>query len=132
MFGIVAVFLVVFAWLAPKLFRMLRVLFAALGAFLTRPAADPAGLRAVAATGVPGLRGSLGTLAFAAPEVAFTARRWGRRREYRSGPINHARFERGFFMDRLVVEAGGKPRRFDLLKTRGPGITGAVGALQNR
>lgn len=132
MIGIVAVFLVLFAWLAPRLFRMLRSLFAALSAFLTRPAANPAALRAVAASGVPGMRGSLGTLKLAGSEVAFTAKRWGMRREYHSGPVKEARYERGFFMDRLILEAGGKPRRFDVLKTRGPGLADAVGVLQNR
>ncbi len=132
MIGIVAVFLVLFVWLAPRLFRMLRVLFAALEAFLTRPAANPNALRAVAADGIPGLRGSLGTLAFATPEIAFTAKRWGRQRQYRSGPVTEARFERGFFMDRLIIDADGKPRRFDLLKTRGAAIADAVGVLQNR
>lgn len=129
MTGIVAGFLALFAWLAPKFVRTVRVLYAALGAFLTRPKAEAALVRAVAGAGVPGLKGSLGTLAVAGNEAAFRAKRWGQVREFRSGAVEDARFERGFFMDRVVLESGGKLRRFDVLKTRGGNIENAVRSL---
>ncbi len=131
MLGVVAAFLAVFAWVSPKLFRLMRVECAALFAVLRRwfgsPVAEPgreahlsflrqrgvvpqAYVRAVAGKGVAGLKDSIGYLCLDDRALHFVARRWFRfrHRPIERGGIASAAFRKQLLMDRLVIETGGR------------------------
>jgi hypothetical protein len=132
MLAVVVVFLVLFAWLAPKLFRLLRILMTALGALVTRPAAEvppehlerlglknqPECVRSVAGKGVPRLKHSIGYLCLLDGRPVYVARRWGVR-DHRIDParVEAAEFKRGILMHRLTLKVDGREQRYDFPKT---------------
>jgi hypothetical protein len=137
-FFVVGAFLAVFAWLAPKIWRMLRVELAGMGAMLAawldlnasspvpEPAAalarrqgfDPDGrvLRCAATRSTPGLKNSLGYLFLGDRRVLFVARRLFRWRSWDS-PCDGFDVRRGLLLDRVAIRAGGREYRFDALKS---------------
>ncbi|MDX2154621.1 MAG: DUF4126 domain-containing protein [Bryobacteraceae bacterium] len=92
---LVGIFVAVFAWLSPKLFRLLRLEWTALASFFrSEPEPPPPGLfegvppcrltvRCAAEKGVRGLRNSIGWLCVGSDELIFVTRRLMRRRVHR-------------------------------------------------
>jgi hypothetical protein len=133
MLGVVVGFLVLFAWLAPKLFRLLRILVSSLGALFTRPVAvvppaylerigltsQPECVRCVAGKGVPRLKHSIGYLCLLDGGPVYVAKRW-RVRDHRIDParVEAAEFKSGILMHRLTLTVDGKEQRYDFPKTR--------------
>jgi len=129
MLGLVTVFLILFAWLSPKLLRLVRVEFAALAALARKwsgsPPREPAtsvsevSVRGVAGRGVKGLKHSIGYLRAGPRGVEFAARRWFRPRHRPIAPPAAARFRRRLLFDELRLETGGKPEIYLLFKDAG-------------
>ena len=137
MLGLVTAFLTLFAWLSPKLLRLVRVELSALAAlgrkWLDWPPREPATsdlgpvaasqpevcLRAVAGRGVQGLKNSIGYLCAGPRGVEFAARRWFRLRHRPSALPAAARFRRRLLFDELRLEIGGKPEIYLLFKDAG-------------
>lgn len=137
--AIALVFLAVFAWLAPRVYRALRAEWIALRAlvgswmgpkpeprltptqakWLRKAGADqaPGTLFEVISTGdLKGLRHSAGTLRLAGRDAVFFTRRWGRLVAVSLGPYDGIETSRNLLMDELaLVEADGARTRFDLL-----------------
>jgi hypothetical protein len=133
-------FTAVFLWLAPKLFRAIRlevVIAAALfakwfGGDVREPAEVPEDLRVAASNqALPVLKGwrcaasrsagglsrSLGWLCVNPTHLVFVTRRLFRRRVHgiERRTIRSVTFRRGFILSSLIVDAGGVEQRFDLL-----------------
>ncbi len=140
MLGVVAAFLVLFAWISPRIYRLLRLEVLALGGLLAawlggqeesdqnageviealkgKPAEGC--VKVVAATGVPGLKRSVGYLCLLPGEVLFVARRWARSRT-RSVPRAEIRLlehRQRFMLDQLVMRTNGKPAVFHVFRNR--------------
>ncbi len=139
MAGIALCFLLLFAWLAPRIFRALRAEWTTFGALLRswfgetrksqlRPAEQqwlgehwngrtPRQLFAVIATAdLKGLRNRVGTLCLAERETVFFSRKWGRLVVRQLGPLAAIEIENGLLVDELVlVLADGLRKRFTLL-----------------
>lgn len=139
MAGIALVFLLLVAWLTPRIYRALRAEWTAIGALLGSwfgevrppqltsaqrdwlqrncPGLPPGRLFAVVATGeVKGLRNAVGTLCLIDREAVFFCRRWGRLVARRFGPLDALEAKAGLLLDHLVLAAAGGTRvRFDLL-----------------
>jgi hypothetical protein len=137
--AIALVFIGLFAWLWPRVYRALRAEAAALGALVRNwagevrkpqltPAAEqwlaehssgqtPPRLFAVIATAdLKGLRNAVGTLCLAGREAVFFSRRWRRPVERKIGPLVAVESKKGLLVDVLVlVGADGRRIRFDLL-----------------
>ncbi len=131
--------LLLFAWLAPRIYRALRAQWTALRSrlahwlglvrppFLTPahqrwlaehlPGQAPRRLFAVIATAdCKGLRNAIGTLCLTDREAVFFARRWGRPVTRRLGPLRAVESRKGILVDELVlISADGLRVRFDLL-----------------
>jgi len=136
--GIALVFLVLFAWLAPRIYRALRAEGAAIAArfrhwfgeahapMLTAPQQSwlndnlpgqvPRRLLAVIASAdLKGMRNVLGTLCLVGQEAVFFRNR-GRQVARPLGSISAIETRRGLLLDELVVvSADGSRVRFDLL-----------------
>ena len=139
MAGIVLGFLLLFAWLAPRIFRALRAEWTTFGALLRswfgeirkpqlRPAEQqwlgehwngraPRQLFAVIATAdLKGMRNRVGTLCLADREAMFLSRKWGRLVAHQIGPLTAIEIEDGLLVDEMVlVLTDGLRRRFTLL-----------------
>jgi Domain of unknown function (DUF4126) len=139
MASIALVFLAVFAWLAPRIYRSLRAEWTAFAALLRHwlgTAQDPRltaeqeervrertggrpprGIFAVVATSdLKGLRNAVGTLCITGRDAVFFSRKWGRTVERDLGPVTAIEAERRFLMDDLeLVAEDGRRTRFDLL-----------------
>jgi len=130
MFAAALVFLVLFVWLAPRLFRMLRVELNALRGLIAKHASasteasfreampdnyenhiwkrcDPSKLalvvKCVASKGVNGLRNSIGYMCFDREKLFFLTRRWFRFRTYETKRqlITNIEFRKGLFLGSL-------------------------------
>jgi hypothetical protein len=122
--GSVALFVIMFVWFAPPIFRCIRVECLAIGSLIaeyftsppdTRPSES---VRCSAARGVKGLVNSIGELRLEPGQFVFTTRRMFRKRTHRV-PLNqvgHARFYRGLFVDTLTVTANDYDQVFDVFK----------------
>jgi Domain of unknown function (DUF4126) len=148
MLACVIAFLVVFAWLAPKIVRFLRVEWVAFtsrfrsapAAFVGVPAAANENLRRVLAylraraVAVPGesggiaaagykssWHGSIGYLCPGTDGFTFLYRRWSRRRQEHIpyASIQEARVQRRFLTDELILDLGSRKVAFDVFKLRG-------------
>ena len=135
---IALLFFGVFAWLAPRAYRVLRAELAAIGAGLRHWTgqgeapkltsvqeqwlADHSGSRlrrifsVIATADVKGLRNTLGTLCLSGHEAVFFSRRWWRPVEHKIGPLIAIQPKRGLLLDELLLVVGdGRKVRFDLL-----------------
>jgi hypothetical protein len=139
MAGIALGFLLLFAWLAPRIFRALRAEWTTFGALLRswcgeirkpqlRPAEQqwlgehwngpaPRQLFATIATAdLKGMRNRVGTLCLADQEAVFLSRKWGRLMAHQIGPLAAIEIEDGLLVDEFVlVLADGLRKRFTLL-----------------
>ncbi len=139
MAGIVLVFLAVFAYLAPRIYRALRAEWTTVGALLRswfgetrkpqlRPAEQqwlgehwkgraPRHMFAVIATAdLKGLRNRVGNLCLVDHEAVFLSRKWGRLVAHQIGPLTAIEIKDGLLVDELVlVLADGLRKRFSLL-----------------
>lgn len=125
MLGAVLVFLAAFAWLSPKLIRLVRFQMAALGALLRSWTAgsaddvrDPGLLRAVAANGAAGLKNSIGSIALHPDALEFSARRWFGERRHRIplSSISDVAFRRRILVDELTLRCGRGEQRYYFFK----------------
>lgn len=119
--SLLAVFLAIFLWLAPKIFRFLRLEFTALLYWIGR-FRSPGGMRAAATRGIPGLRNSVGLLQGDAEGLVFSTRRWFRPRTYRIpwGEVSAMEWKAGLLLDRLILRVGPAERSFYVFKTADP------------
>ncbi len=137
--GIALGFLLLFALLAPRIYRALRAECTAFGALLrhwfgeTRTAQlRPEEQRwleehgkgqvahqlftVIAAGGLKGFRNRVGVLCFAGQEAVFFTRKWGRLAAREIGPVTAIEIEDELLVDSLVLAgADGLRREFDLL-----------------
>jgi hypothetical protein len=139
--SIAALCVVLFLIIAPRIFRLLRVLFSALRALIrsrfgtpddsSLPEAYaerlrrelglrklPPATRAVATQGSGGLKNSLGYLVFLEDEAVFITRRWFRYHTHRV-PLSDTTSRqqgRGFLLDRLTIRHGDQTCQYSLFK----------------
>jgi hypothetical protein len=132
MLGIVAVFLVLFLWLGPKMFRLLKLEWTALVSLVRgsggqlpddyrEKLGDPRiAVRAAAGTGVRGLKNSTGWLSLDDQGLAFVARRWFRLKTHRLplDRILEAKFRNRILLDQLRVKTSDGFQSFDVFKDR--------------
>ena len=129
MLGVVAVFLIVFIWFAPKIFRLVRVEYLATWALLKRFIARITGsgetevpvpfeTRAVAGKGVKWLRHSIGHLHIDEDFLTFVTRRGFRRRKHRidRNTVEDIQFQKRLLLDRLTITTNGKQQQFFFFK----------------
>jgi hypothetical protein len=145
MFAIAALLLLLFMWIAPRYFRLLRVEVHALRALIEKytsgssrqslgksmpdkyeaylgkrfnPAALEFAMKCVAFKGVGGLRYSLGYLVFAQGHLVFLTRRWCRFRIYeaRGDSVTDLEYMKGLFLDVVSFVDGKGPRSFFFFK----------------
>jgi hypothetical protein len=131
-------FLALFAWLAPRIYRAIRAECTALAAILRhrcgearkpvlsaaqqsrlsgsfRGRAPRQVFSAIATADLKGLRHAVGTLCLFENEAAFLSRRWGRPVERGFGPLTGIEAHRRLLLDELVlIAADGNRARFDL------------------
>ncbi len=144
----VAAATLIFLSIAPRVIRLLRIQFAALaGLFrgLARTTTNPDGadtlpddyvrflerelgklegssaLRAVAGSGVDGLKNSIGYLVLRDRDAVFVTRRWFRFRIFRIDSEEHLqkRFRKGLLLDRLVLTSDTQTHYFSVFKDVG-------------
>jgi hypothetical protein len=138
MSAIALVFLGLFAWLAPRAYRVLRAEGAAIGAQVKkwtgeiqapqltseqeRWLADHSSGRlrrtfaVIATSDVKGLRNMLGTLCLTGREAVFFSRKWWRPVANKIGPLVAIEPKKGLLLDELLLVVGdGRRVRFDLL-----------------
>jgi len=122
--GALALFVILFAWFAPRIFRSIRVEFLAITSLLAKYLITPrkAGpaeyIRCSAGRGVRGLVNSVGRLTRDADALVFTTRRMFRKRTHRI-PFDQTegiRFYRGLLMDTLTVIVNDYEQIFDIFK----------------
>ncbi len=137
--GIALVFLSLFAWLAPRIYRALRAEWTAYGALLGKwfgevhkpqlppveqrwlmehwTGQEPCRLFAVVATAdLKGLRNAVGTLCVTDREAVFFFRRYGRLVAREINPLLAVETREGLLLDELVLTGAGELRiQFDLL-----------------
>jgi hypothetical protein len=137
--GIAVVFLALFVWLAPRIYRTLRAEWTAFAAVLRSwfgeirkpqltpvqqrwlaeycPGPAPRRLFAVITTAdMKGLRNAVGILCLREREAVFFSRRWGRLVARQIGPLLALETRTGLLLDELVlIAAGGLQVRFGLL-----------------
>ncbi|HEX5887265.1 MAG TPA: DUF4126 domain-containing protein [Pyrinomonadaceae bacterium] len=132
MLAVVAIFLVAFAWFAPKVFRLVRVEFLASVALLKwifqsakmylvgerRLLVERSLVRCVAGKGVKNLRNSVGYLQVGDDSLTFVTKRLFRLREHRidRDTIEDIQFKNRPLLDRLTVHADGKQQQFFFFK----------------
>ena len=133
--SLLGIFLAVFLWLSPKIFRFLRVELTALAALLrkhfvpeatrgevllgVRVPVGPEGVRCVASKSIGGLRHSIGYLRFHPDRLDFVTRRLFRTRTY-TVPLREleaARWREGLLLDELILKVGSQDRTFYVFKT---------------
>lgn len=122
--GAMGLFIFLFAWFSPPIFRNLRVECIAIGALLakyfskppTHP--EPSCIRCSGARGVKGLTRSVGDLCLEPKHYVFTTKRLFRKRIHRI-PLNQvmaAKLHRGLFMDELTFTIQDDEQVFDIFK----------------
>lgn len=140
MLGVVLVFVAVFLWLSPKIFRLMRVEAMAFLAMVRRSLRVPhrgwalpakyagylerrgyridLGVRCVAGKGVRGLRNSAGYFCFAGREALFVTRRLLRFRQHAIDltGLRDSRYSRRLLVDRLVLKIGPREENFYFFK----------------
>jgi Domain of unknown function (DUF4126) len=134
MLALVVVFLIAFAWFAPKVFRLVRVEFLASLALLKwwlqvakeyvfgpserRQFATAAGVRCIAGKGVKNLRHSVGNLQVSDDSLIFVTKRFFREREHRidCDAIQDVQFKKRPILDRLIITTNGKQQQFFFFK----------------
>ena len=138
MLAFLGVFAVVFAWVSPKVYRLMRLEVTALakmvGSWMEEGApkiagdslfpaefwgaATAEGVYAAASKNVNGLGNSIGYLSVAGGEARFTAKRMFREKTFaipRAG-IREVKWRRGFFTNEVIIQAE-KEYRFLVFKT---------------
>ena len=137
--AIALLFLAIFAWLAPRIYRAVRAEWTALGALVRhwsgqvrsthmtsaqerryRERSDgraPSAIFGVIATGdLKGLRNAVGTLCLNTQDAVFFSRKWGRDVERGVGPVVAVESRRRLLLDDLVlISVDGRRTRFHLL-----------------
>ena len=138
MLVVVAIFLIAFAWFAPKIFRLVRVEYHASRALLkrlylrvkqylsrerrsettAREVSVPFEIRSVAGKGVKRLRHSIGSLHIHDDCLIFVTRRGFRQREHRidRDTIEDIHFKKRLLLDRLIITIDGKQQHFYFFK----------------
>jgi len=137
MVTIVAIFLIAFAWFAPKAFRLMRVEYLATLALLKkfylvakqyvfgeRPRLAAVGgesrflIRCTAGKGVKRLRHSVGYLQINDDSLVFVTKRMFRLRDHQieRSTIEDIQFKKGLLFDRLVIWSRGKQQQFHFFK----------------
>jgi hypothetical protein len=119
--SLLGAFLALFLWLAPKIFRFLRLELTAL-VYLIGRFRSPGSLRTAATRNIPGLRNSVGLLQGGPEGLVFSTRRWFRPRTYRIrwGDVSAMEWKSGLLLDRLVVRVGSTEHSFYVFKTAEP------------
>lgn len=137
-FGVVGAFLLVFAWLSPKIWRILRVEMTALGGMIaswlgasntvtvdeaTRELARERGFprdghvtRCAATRSIPGLKNSMGYLFIEGRRGLFITHRLFRRRLWEMA-FDSLEVRNGLMFDQVILRAGQKEYRLDAFKT---------------
>ena len=137
--GIVLVFLALFAWLAPRIYRALRAQWALVEALVENwcgkvreleltpnqqqwlaehfPGAErPRLFHVIGTVDAKGLHNAVGTLCLTEREAVFFARRWGRLVARQIGPLLALETRKRLLQDQLViVTADGSRVRFGML-----------------
>ncbi|HSW51137.1 MAG TPA: DUF4126 domain-containing protein [Bryobacteraceae bacterium] len=153
MAGIALAFLLLFAWLAPRIYRALGAEWATFGSLLRswfgaapRPelrldeqqwleghwkGRAPRQLLAVIATvGLKGLRNRVGTLCLAGQGAVFFTRKWGRLVAREIAPLTAIKLKDGLLVDELILLPADAPcRRFDLLAGQSEAVREATRRL---
>ena len=133
MLAVVAVFLVLFCWLGPKLFRVLKLEWTALiclirgsGGALPEEYRMKLGetsvvVRAAAGRGIRGLKNSTGWLGLSDAGLTFVARRWFRLKSYAIPleELTEAGFKSRMLLDQLRIQTVKGQGNFDIFKDRG-------------
>ena len=122
--GAMGLFLFLFAWFSPPIFRSLRVECIAFGALLGKYFSSPGApapaqsIRCSAGRGVKGLINSVGCLYLEPDRYVFTARRLFRKRIHTIplSQVSAARLYRGLFMDELTLIVNDYEQVFDVFK----------------
>ena len=132
MLGIVAVFLALFLWLGPKMFRLLKLEWTALVSLVRGSGGQLPGdyrkklgnpriaVRAAAGTGVRGLKNSTGWLGLDDQELAFVTRRWFRLKTHRL-PLHRiveVQFQNRVLLDQVRIKTSNGFQSFDTFKDR--------------
>ena len=146
MLGVVLAFLVLFCWLSPKLFRLLRLEWTAFSTWLfptTERSKVPAEyqsrigrcslvLRAAAGPGVRGLKNSVGWLVVTDAGLTFATRRLFRFRRYDIpfNAIRDVRFDRRTLLTQLRITTDSGPQTFDLFKEKAGAIDDLMTVLE--
>ena len=134
--GGVAVFAALFAVVAPRVFRLVRLELKAIAAAARSWAGSsgPAGrdrIDCAATPSIPQLRGSTGWLRFeSSGSLVFECRRWFRRRrhEIAASDVRGLSWKSGRLLDELAVETPAGTIRFDVFKS----ASRRPGAFQDR
>jgi len=121
--GTISLFVILFAWFAPRIFRSLRVEFLAVAALFkklfTSPTAKPIDdVWCSAGRGVKGLINSVGRLSREPEYFVFTTRRMFRKRTHRI-PLDQTggvRLYRGLLVDTLTLNVNDYEQIFDIFK----------------
>ena len=134
MLTLVVIFLLAFAWFAPKVLRLVRVEFLAAFALLkwwfqlamryvtgstNRDFANPGDeVRCIAGKGVKSLRHSVGYLQVSDEALTFETKRLFRLREHRidRDTIEDIQFKKRPLLDRLIITTNGKQQQFFFFK----------------
>lgn len=122
--GSMAVFLFLFAWFSPPIFRSIRVECIAICALLAKYFSSPstqtasACIRCSAGRGVKGLTRSVGNLCLEPEQYVFTTKRLFRKRVHRIplSQVSAAKLYRGLFMDELTLTVNDYEQVFDVFK----------------
>lgn len=140
-FCVIGSFLLVFLWLSPKVWRLLRLETAALGAMVsgwfdpdrvdTPPAAarelarergfspEARAVRCAATRSIPGLKDSIGYLFVENRRALFVARRMFRWRAWDT-PVASLEVRRGLMFNQVSLRSGDREYRLDALKPAAP------------
>jgi hypothetical protein len=122
--GSMALFVFLFVWFSPPIFRSLRVECIAIGALFVKyfssppKQSPPECVRCSAGRGVKGLINSVGNLYLEPEQFVFTTRRLFRKRVYRIplSQINGTKLYRGLLVDALRLTVNDYEQVFDVFK----------------
>lgn len=122
--GSMALFMFLFAWFSPPIFRSLRVECLAIGSlflkyFSSPPTQTPPEcVRCSAGRGVKGLTNSVGSLCLEPEQFVFTTRRLFRKRVHRipRSQISGTTLYRGLLVDALTLTVNDYEQVFDVFK----------------
>jgi hypothetical protein len=123
-FGSLSVFIALFAWFSPRIFRSLRVECTAIGSLISKylggpPRGEtPVCVRSAAGKGVRGLVDSVGKLCLDPEHLVFSTRRMFRYRTHRIAlkEIREAGLSRGLLVDTLTLKTGDREQIFYIFK----------------